>query len=142
MSVAPSELYDRLVAAGSAVAGYSATTPWDLFDERGIRHKAFAVGLLDTLPAPSHRQGTAQGVLSTTTLEVVWCHLLRADQRVADYSTAVGDEVAFLQGLRDGFDETNVEPPQLVRLRRQVIDESQAALLTSATFSVVHFLPL
>jgi hypothetical protein len=150
MSVTPATLRSRLAAA-VAHPEWREATPLELFSARTLPHKTFAVGAGDTVPAQGRprrqpRRGepdtaAAKGLLCSTTLTIATAYALRADARVADYDDALAAEVALVQRVADTFDETDVEAPTLVRIRRQIVDDSVAAVVTTLDWTVLHLYP-
>lgn len=141
MSVSPHIIRDRMAAAAGAVAGWSETSPFDLFSDRALRHQTYAVGLSDTTPLSNARQAGI-GILSATTVQIVSAFHLRVDGRIDDYSLALQAEQTFISGLLDNYDETETEAPTLVRVRRAIVDDQSAVVLTTSTFTVTHYYPL
>lgn len=85
----------------ATLTGYKRSIyPFDLFPAMGraFEHKAFAVGLGDTLPyVPADRQRKTYGTPATTDVTVSYTYRLRADNLVADYDTALTAEQQVIQ---------------------------------------------
>lgn len=142
MSTSPATIRDRMATAAGAVAGWSETSPFDLFSDRALRHQTFAVGLAETTPDPRARQ-SGSGILSTTTVQIVSAYHLRIDGRIADFASALEAEAAFVAGIIANFNAAGLPGPlTLVRIQRAILDDQQAAVLTTSTFTVQHYYPL
>ena len=76
--------------------------PFDLFPAAGrpTEHKAFAVGLADTVPSVgTDRQRPNYGTPCMTTVQIAYTLRLRADNLVSDYDTALTTEQDIVQSV-------------------------------------------
>ena len=91
--------------------------PFDLFPAAGrpAEHKAFAVGLGDTVPyVATDRQRPNYGTPVQTDVQIAYTLRLRADNLVADYHTALTAEQQIVESV---FNTTNASLMALTLLR-------------------------
>ena len=102
--------------------------PFDLFPAAGrpFEHKAFAVGLGDTVPyVGTDRQRPNYGTPAQTSVIVAYTYRLRADNLVADYDTALTAEQTIIQSV---FNTSNSSIMALTFLRSSRTVDSEGTL--------------
>jgi|TARA_R100000084_G_scaffold90772_1_gene44752 hypothetical protein len=133
-------------ALASSLTGYHISRyPHELFpldsDSRPLEHKAFCVGVLDTVTYVDRaRQRPTLGNVVATGLEVSVAYRLRADAMVADYNAGLAAEAELLKAV---FAVSNSSLISITfnSTSRQVVGEGTVFSSTS-NFRCVHRLQL
>lgn len=133
---------DVATARQAVIAAVSALDGWNLSrfahelfgrDVAQIQHHAFSVGVPTTEVHPRDgRQRVSEGLLTPSTVEVVWAHLLRGDAQSADYDAALDAEQAMVSAVK-GISDQHV---MVVRMTRRAVPEGW--VLGTVTFTVLH----
>jgi len=138
----PSAGRDVLEAVHDAIAALTGWTKskWTAGqfgkDPQRTLHHAYALGLPDTDTDPRDpRQRTAQGIVSGSTLILVWAYQLRGDAASSDYELAMDDEQALLLAVLGTSNATH-HSLSLITANRD--DSREGWLIGTARFAVTH----